>query len=660
MIQRNNIIIIVFLIAVTFLVYANSFKNEFVWDDSDLIADNDYIKDFGYAGKIFTMSVFGDKTTEFNFYRPVQGLSFMLDYSLWGLNSLGYHITNTILHALNAILVYFIILTIYKSWQTAMISALFFSIHPVQTEAVTYISGRADGLTALFLLISLIFFIKDAHQSRKIFFFASIISFMLALLSKESAIIFPLIIILYSFCLVHKENRSYLLRAYLSAFLIILGGYLILRTHIFNSPDHSIRNLSENLYPRLLSLGRIIISYIGLLFFPVGLHMERSIELVNSIFKVDFLIPCLLLGLIIFLGLKAFKRSKAVFFSFGWFFIFLSPVLNIVPINALMAEHWLYLPSVGFFTIIALGASNLLKYKGTFLKRVTIVILSLAGIFYSYLTVKRNTEWSNEIGFYENTLRYNPNSPRIHMNLGLAYSAKGEFEKAIDELKEAIRLNPAYTEAYYNLGNVYLEMGKNVEAVYNYKKALETDPGYFKAHYNLAKTYAEDGRYDDSIRTFKEAIKSNPKYANVYNNLGLVYSEKGSLDLAISELNKALELKPDYAEVYYNLGIIYDKKGEFATAIEKFKKAISLNPKLVNANINLGIVYIKQGLYDLADNELKKALELDPNNVLAYYNFGIICSRRGDFSEAVSAFKKAVEIKPDFKEAKDKLKEIEK
>jgi hypothetical protein len=513
--EKYKIILLIIILGT--VVYANTFKNSFVWDDKFLITNNEYIKDWSHIQEIFKINLFHSAIREGNFYRPIQSLSLMFDYSLWRLNPFGYHLTNLLLHILNAILIYFLIEIISRNKKISLITSLLFLVHPIHTEAVTYISGRA--------LLAFYLYIRSITLKRSTPYLGSLLFFLLALLSKEIALIFPLILFLYDCCFSKPSRPKY---RHLP-FLIILGVYLFVRFFLLDSLIRLSITGKGSLYLRLLTMPKVIISYLRLLFLPLNLHMERRIPLVTSFFEPPVLISLILLILIGILTLKMFKHSRIILFSIAWFFLNLVPVSNIVPLNARMAEHWLYLPSLGFFLFLAIGIADILEKK-----KFIIIFFILILAFYSTLTIRRNRDWKDELTFYQNTLKYSPWSAKVHNNLGLIYLKEGEYDKAREE----------------------------------FKKLIELKPNSAKGHYSLGRVYAKREEYDKAIDKYKRALKFNPDYSvkvRCHHKIGLIYKKRGELDKAVIEWERILELFQDYE------GIKLDKS-EIGKVIELLKE----------------------------------------------------------------------------------------
>jgi len=591
-----SILAILIIVGLGILVYANSLGNPFIWDDQVLIVKNDIIKDFANLPKVFTSALISDKYSEAHFYRPMQTLSNMLDYRIWGLNPFGYHVTNLLFHILNAILIFFLIVAISGNRTISIITSLLFVIHPIHTEAVTYISGRADILATFFLLLASILFIKclqHSHMKRALLYTFSLLCFFAAILSKESSIIFPLILAAYLFIFpATKLHNRYKIKSlfYLLPFFILVVAYFLLRSAVLKSGASSIKIISPtSMYPWFLTMCGVLATYIRLLFLPVGLHMERLVPIIKSAFRIDFIIPIVFLVTLLVLWVKLSRRNKFVLFGMLWFFIALLPLFGVIKLNALIAEHWLYFPSIGFFMTIGYCAfmlfeNNVLKIsKGVYIGILTTLFVMILGI-YSVLTVMRNIDWSNPIYFYQSTLKYTPQSPRLYYNLALVYVDNKQFDEALENFKKAVELKLNHEEAYNYLGNIYSMKGSYDKAKEAFEKSLQINPDSSKAHNGLGIIYDETGQYDQAIDEYQKALKTEPENAKTHCNLANAYAQKGLFEMSIEEFNKSLATEPRNYTTLYNIGVIYYQRKMFDESICYLKKALEIEPNLKSAH----------------------------------------------------------------------------
>lgn len=595
--------ILIVLLGVT--VYGNSLNGQFIWDDKVLVKDNLTITEWSHLPQIFRKETGAGAGARYNFYRPMQMLTYMLDYHLWKLDQRGYHLTNILLHICAALALYWLVTIFYHHQILSLLTGILFVSHPIHTEAVTYISGRADSLALLFMLLCFIFYIKHLQAKGIGTFGLMIATYLCALLSRENSFILPPLLLLYHYSFKVKLKIGPFLSVTCVAFI-----YLVWRFIHFN-PDLSHQTL---LLQRIPGIFVALADYIRLLLLPFNLHMEYGARLF-AFTDVRAMIGILLFSIIILYAFRQKDRNPFIFFSISWFFIALVPQSNLFPLSAYMAEHWLYVPSIGFFLILARGLNYFLTRDG---KKIIggVLIVGLVG-FYSCLTVKQNILWREPISYYQKLLEHVTDSPRVYNNLGLAYSEMGKESKAQALYQKAIKVDSTYFDAHYNLGNTYKALGKEEEAVASYKKTVGLSPKYTKAYYNMGITYAQMGRKEEAILSYEEAIKLEPENAILYNNLGTVYSAMNHADKALAYYKEAVKINPNYEKAYNNLGNAYMVLRKKEEAITSYKKAIELNPTFAAAYYNMGNAYLKIGRKKDAIHSYKKALEVNPNDVRA-------------------------------------------
>lgn len=647
-------LILLLLVFLGIFAYFNTFQNQFLWDDDFLIVKNDCIKFWNHWWHHFALDLYHSYS---NYYRPMQMLTYNIDYSLWKLNPFGYHLTNLLLHILVAILLFFFIRRLTKDKRIAFVATAIFVVHPLNIESVTYIAGRADSLMAAFLLGSILFF--DAHFDKKgwraaLFYYFSVLSFVAALLSKEAAIVFPLIIFIYAlFFKTGKEienSKKCIGFHYMSLFLVVVGVYAILRMYALNFLNEPIVKSDYSIYLNILTGLKVIVGYIGLVFFPFKLYMERSIVTVGSIFEIQVLASLALIIILAGFAVRSFKLNKVVAFSIIWFFLNLLPVSGIFPLKANMSEHWMYVAIMGFLIFLAVYIVKLWDRAGKGRVLIGLIFIIVIGLFIGR-TLIRNADWSDKTKFYENTLHFSPNSVKVlnnlanllmdkedydaamrmyrkailiqpkdyrsHLNIGVCYMRIKEYDKALVELKKSVELSPDFPKGRYNLAMLYEKKGDPDSAIKEYKAALENNPFYIEAYNNLGNIYFDRGEYFLAERCFLKVIEFDRSVAGAYNNLGNIYIRNNKADLAIKMYKEAVKLDDKNADFYLNLGVAYGYTKEYLKAQNAFQKAISAKPRLVDAHINMGLCYYWFNKKPDAKKEFEIAIFLDPENKLA-------------------------------------------
>ncbi len=530
-------------------VYSNSLKGDFLWDDEGLIKANRFIRSGLYIADIFSNAIGagninrGFDAERSHSYRPIQILTYLFDHSVWKLNPLGYHLTNIILHILVALCVYWLVITLFGDNLVALLTGILFAIHPIHTGAVAYISGRADPLAALFTLLSLICYIKLHVRKNGLIYISMLLSYILALFSRESSIMLPFLILLYHLCFKVKLKMKYFI-----PILSLAACYILLRVVILRSLLPDPLTLLKT-WERIPGFFAAIANYVRLLFLPFSLHMEYGDRI---FFPAD---PQAIVGLVISSVLlayafKARDRARLISFSIFWFFISLLPSSNIYPIMAYMAEHWLYLPSIGFFIIASYALSRIYRMR---MKNAAVIFIALPIIFYASLTVRQNIYWRGPIVFYERTLRYAPESPKLYFNLANRYRDMGEYDKAIELYSKVLGIKADAADVYVNRGSLYSSLGEYEKGIRDFKEAIEINPDFFAAIYNLGLSYYKINNYKESEAALSRLIELDPKYAAAYYNLAVVYHKNGDYESAIKNCDKAIELgykaNPEFLKV---------------------------------------------------------------------------------------------------------------
>lgn len=466
----NKFIIVALIFMLGFIVYFNSFKNDFVWDDIHLIKQNIYIKDWSGIKDIFTSHIGAGSNTKYYSYRPLQMFTYMMDYFLWGLDAKGYHITNTLIHITVSILLFFIIFFIIDSTQISFIVSLIYLAHPVHTEAVTYISGRADPLVSAFLLLMIIFqhnyWINTEKYKKIVCYSLLIISFLLSLLSKELAITSPFLLMFYEYCLRDKEKYTEVLNKkiifYLPLFISIGIWFFIKNKFVFL--EGMVKDM-PSFNTRLITVPRMIFDYVRISLIPVNLHMEYYLPFPRSLFQQGYFEPFIFIIVLLFLFYYLWKKGKRdynyriIFFGLGWFLITLTPSMNILYVlNAPFAEHWLYIPAMGF--ILSIVYTIFYKFKNNdLIKKYSIFSFVVVIVVFSYLTIKQNRTWKDTRTVSEYTIKHSPYSSKAYSSLGYEYIKTGKFIEAMELLKRAIKLDPNNTAALENLKILEIELG---------------------------------------------------------------------------------------------------------------------------------------------------------------------------------------------------------
>jgi len=585
---------VLLIIFISFLVYLNALRNGFVWDDMVLIADNEGINKWGGFWENFVRDFFDttDDTIEFKYgyYRPIISLSYMIDYTLWGLKPWGFHLSNIIFHIISCVLVYLIFNSLFNNRSISLITSLLFACHPIHTESVTWISGRTDIIAGMFFLSAFYLYQKAIHpplpgernsslcnrevlklffKQSKIFYVCSIILFALAMLCKEMVATLPFLIIAHTHYFAGLKNwRQWKTSLPLSIpyfFVILLYGiirFTILGIHTVDNPGGE---EMKGFYPAIFSFTKTIFIYLFKLVYPAHLNAYIQNPMSFSITEPTVFSSVIGVSFLIFLIVWLKKRWAGMSFLILFYLVTLLPLSNFIRISApwdmgfVTAERFLYIPSLGFCGIISVLLTAAWKSSFSILRYTTISLFIALLIFYSGQTLLRNRDWIDEKTFFSKTLKEAPNAALLHHAMGNVYVREDNYEKALDYYKNSLELYPLYHAAYNNIGTIYSKQGLYDQALAAFKEAIKINPDYIQSHFNLGTTYYQKGMTEDASREFKTVLTFNKNYVKAHNNLGIIYAENGQLHEAIAEFEEVLRHEPHNEKARNNLEIIQEE-----------------------------------------------------------------------------------------------------
>ncbi len=666
--NKRNIIILILLVLA---VYINSIFNPFIFDDAALIVGNPYIKNFANFPYYFTHDLFRNGTSDF--YRPMQTILYAVVYHLFGLNVIPYHLLNIFLHAGNAVLIYVLLKKIYQKRISFLVSALW-AIHPINTEAITYMSGTAEPLFLFFVLLCILFF----SQRRYIL---SLLSFLLSFLSKETAVLAPFLIYIYEYARVSRvysvpaseydslkiftvpfyqesknscKDNSFSKILWLFSFLGIAVLYAVLRFTVL--VKFKVASMSS--FPfltRFYTSFKGFLQYIQLLIFPNILAMERYITYINTWKNPNFIV-----GFICFISilwyLYKFRKNPSVFFAGMWFFInyiFISDI--IFPLNGDFREHWMYTPSIGFFIFFILGY-EILKDKIKIKKRYAYVPLIIIFCLYGLRTIVRNNDWKNPITFYKKAIVYFP-SAYLYNNLGVSYMEENKFYDAIKYFKVALKLYPnsvPYPEIV-GIGGSYLKLKEPEKAEEYFKRAISVNPGSPLAYVGLAEVYIVKKNTIKEKETLEKAIQVGPAYWKSYYWLGILYLNQGDFNKAYYNFKMSSAINPNNALTYNDMGVLYEHIGQPYMALKEFKVAYAMDSNDNSIILNLAESYQVLGNYVEAISYYQKLLFLSPGNPVILNKMAIAFALMGNKQTAINIWENILKRYPDFRDAKINL-----
>ena len=533
--QKKDIFAVLSIAALCLILYFNSLGNVFIFDDLHGIVDNLYIKNPKYIPLFFKGFYTSIPEIPKGMFRPLLLLTFSFNYFFSGLQPLGYHILNILLHFLNGILLYLILKFLNKGSRSGILLSvcLLFIAHPINSETVTYISCRSDLLVAFLILSAFYSFVKNR-------IFLSGLLYILALLTKETALVYGLLPAAYlafqNIVQREKPHKDKLI-LYFSALILLAAAYWVYRSSILDvaikdtflpAASSRVRGFWPNIYLQSV----VSLFYLRLFVWPHSLTIHHYFPDNYSLFQPIVFTSLAIIGLIFIIILWVRKKYPLINLGLSWYFICLLPKFY-GTLHFTAMEHHFYLPGIGIYIALAAGLKNCYeKYRRNFL----FLISGILGIFI-ILVWFRNYEWKDGLTLYKHTVKRAPNSAVARNNLGIEYSRLGLHQEAETEYKKALSLSHS-TEVQLT------------------------------CRINLAKIYAHKKMFSEALDELSQAEIIKPSYSIIYQAYGAVYSQMGEKEKAEEILKKGLKFNPKSAGILYNLGLLYIKKGKLKEAKE--------------------------------------------------------------------------------------------
>ncbi len=581
---------VLILLAAVFVSYAPAVRNGFVWDDTALILRDPLIRSWRLIPESFNHFLFIDATAS-DFYRPLQRLSYTLDYALVGFQPALYHATSVLWHAIAAIalllfaqeLLFNFGIERRRSSLVALVATLIWAIHPVQSAAVVYISGRADPLAAAFGFTGLFLLCRSLRLTgalKLLLLIGSGAVFLLSAFSKEGGLIFPILGILL--VLVLKNWGELWKTIAMGAFVATI--YFISRLGAEHQPAPQLTP-PPPLLVRPIIVARAVAEYAGLIVFPLNLHMDRDVETQPSGFSEASLAQAAwrelqtLLGLVLIVAfliwlLRARKRNPAAFVCLLFALICYLPVSGVVALNATAAEHWIYLPSAFLFLAIAIELTSLTRplqaQRWAVASAAALIALWMA--FLGGRTFVRTLDWKDQRTFLERTIRHGGDSARMLINLAGLELSEGKLEDAAAHLHAALQKKPNQPFAIINLGAVALKQNDFKLARELLTRATQMPVVDAQAHQLLAVLdHQETGKVD--LMQMRLASRTGPPNWSIEKAYIQVLDQTGATSAAINELLSCLQTQPYRAESWQLLSELETKAGHVDQAANALSQA---------------------------------------------------------------------------------------
>ena len=604
---------LVLLVISGFIAYSNTFHVPFYFDDVGYITRDPAIR----VTKLSVENLFSAAVHGRPKHRLIPNLTFALNYYFGRYHVFGYHVVNLVIHLACGLILFFLFkYTLILACGTAkggggacsnyefdplwpvFFASLFWVLHPLNTQAVTYIVQRMTSIEALFYFLSMLFYIKGrmiagsagktSHLRAAVFFAGSALSGLFAVVSKENAATLPFFIFLYEWFFFQDMDPAWIKKSLALICVVALVFIVIVFFYMGENPFHRIINSYAHrdftLIQRVMTEWRVVVYYISLIFFPAPsrLTLDYDYPLSLSLIHPPTTILCLIAWIAIFIAaLYAAKRNRLISFCLFWYMGNLLIESSVVGIEIIF-EHRNYLPSAMVFLLFVYLAYTRIKAR-----RTIGICLGLIAVLCGIWTYQRNRVWSDRVAFWSDNAIKSPHKFRPHNDLGAALYDAGKYEAAIGQYRQALAIKPDDPDALNNMGNAFSAIGRFEEAIAFYKKTIDVYPGYGKAMTNLGSVLYKLGRFDEAAHVLEKALAADNMNLEAHVNLGAVLLRMGRIRDAEKEFLAATHIAPHNAEAFNNLGIVYVYEKRFSDGAAAFKKALALAPGYASAKNNL-------------------------------------------------------------------------
>lgn len=654
----KSAVVCVLLAVAVWAVFGQTVRFDFInYDDDAVVYENPAVTrglDLHEIGRVFTQNSGRDS------WFPVTDISHMLDWQLYGPDAGGHHLTNLLLHAATAIVLFLVFQEMTGALRRSAFLAAAFAIHPLRVESVVWIAERKDVLSGLFFMLALWSWIRHVRRlallqkpsSAKAVlnpdhwsagYYWALVFFVLGLLSKSMIVTLPLVLLLLDFWPLERLKifsfPVLLLEKWPFFFVSAAGCGVTVLTQ-----RHVVLAVRHFSWPwRLANALTAYVDYLWHMIYPVGLallypHPPSHIPLLKLCLSIFILFS------ISAAAVLARRKHPYLLAGWLWYLILFLPVIDIMQTgDQTRADRYTYLPQIGLILFIAWGVTGLLRPQRG------IILACAAGIVLVALSAAAHLQtgfWKNSISVWTRTLSLWPGSYIAHCNLGIALADQGDVTAAVEHFNRALQINPHDAKSINNLGKVLTTQGKLDAAIQDFHQALQLDPDNVRILNNLSVALASQGKVNDAVQDLDRALQLKPEDANTYYNLGNIYTARADYDDAAPNYEQALQVNPDFAEAHCNLGLILARQGKLDQAIEQYELAIRLKPHYLDALNNLGGALAAQGDTSAAAGYYQQALELKPDDPNTLNNVGVMLARQGKLDDAVKSFNRAIQLNP--------------
>ena len=642
------------VVAAGLFAYGNSFQGAFLFDDMGSIPENPTIRHLWPPWQCLAPPHHGGLTVE---GRPLINLSLAINYALGGLQVWGYHALNLAVHIFAGLTLLGIVRRTLRqpvlrnrfgaaADELALATAVLWTVHPLQTESVTYVIQRAESIMGLFYMLTLYCFIRGVDSPRpRLWYGLSVTACALGMASKEVMVSAPLMVMLYDRAFLSASFREACRRRW-PLYVGLTGTWtllsLVLAAGQLPVTSMNAQRLGRSWWQYLAMQPAVILYYLRLCVWPSPLSLEHYSPIATAWQTV---VPAAaVVVVLVAASVWAWRTAPVWGFVGAWFFLILAPSSSFIPLLSPIYEHRMYLSLAAVASLVVVGLYSLIGRRSR-------AVFALMAIGLGFLTWRRNQDYRSEVVFWQDAAVKSPNSPFAHYSLGVAWGRAGRLEEAIGEYREALRLDPDYEDAHNNFGVALGKVGAVQEAFEQYQQVLRLNPHNAEAHYNWGNALLRLGRLQEAIEHYRQAVRFNPNFAEAHNNLAVGLGNVGAVQEAMEHWQLTVRLKPDHADAHYNWGNALAQLGRLQEAIEHYEQAVRIKPNYAEAHYRLGVALWKTDRVDEAIKHWEWALRIKPDYAEAHNNLGIALVKQHKLPVAIEHFKEALRLSPDYAKA---------
>lgn len=632
------------LVVLVFLVFGQTMGHQFInFDDNTYVYDNPRIQNgLDLEGIIWAFThVHSDN------WHPLTTITHMADCQMYGLWAGGHHLTNVVLHAAAAVLLFFALGELTGAfWRSAFVAAVF-AIHPLRVESVAWVAERKDVLSGCFFMLTLLAYARYTRHPAKRLGYAMVVgSFVAGLMSKPMLVTVPFVLLLLDYWPLGRLQRAADLPGLLVEKLPLMVFSFLSCLATLYSQTSTIRALDDFPIPiRMENALVAYMAYLGKMVYPVRLAVFYPLwkggwplwEVAQAV---------LLLGSLTVLAWVLRRKYPVVPVGWFWFLGMLVPVIGLVRVGVqAYADRYTYLPLIGLVMVLAWVAADCsAKWRHR-----KVVLGGVAGVLLGVWVLaghRQTSHWRDDMTLWTYVLGCSRDNYVAHNNLGMALLLQQRTEEAEDQFRKTLAANPIFAKAFHNLGCIRMAQQRWEEAEAFFQKAVELEPSMAEARINRGNVLSKLGRLEEAAALYRQALDIRPDYPEAHNNLGNLHMMKGRRDEAEVEYKEALRLKPDYSEAHHNLGNALLEQGRKEEGVVHLREVLRLNPANPEVLINLGWTLFELGYVEESVVQFREALRLRPGYPEAHNNLGSALYRQGRVAEAIGHMEKSVELQP--------------